>query len=51
MIDAMNRLVEPTGPGEPQSPLRWTCKRVSNLQRAFVSQGYRVGGTGISKVL
>lgn len=51
LIDAVDRLVEPTERGDPQSPLRWTCKSLSNLQRELVSQGYRVGRTKIANVL
>lgn len=51
LVDAVERLVEPTERGDPQSPLRWTCKSLSNLQRELVDQGYRVGRTKISKVL
>jgi hypothetical protein len=51
LIDAIDRLVEPTERGDPQSPLRWTCKSLSNLQRELVTQGYRVGRTKISNIL
>jgi hypothetical protein len=51
LIDAIDRLVEPTERGDPQSPLRWTCKSLSNLQRELASQGYQVGRMKISKVL
>ena len=51
LIDAIDRLVEPTERGDPQSPLRWTCKSLSNLQGELVSQGYRVGRTKISNIL
>jgi len=51
LTDALDRLVEPTERGDPQSPLRWTCKSLSNLQRELVSQGDRVGRTKISNML
>lgn len=51
LIEAIERLVEPTERGDPQSPLRWTCKSLNNLQRELRSQGYQVGKTKISKVL
>lgn len=51
LIDAIDRLVEPTERGDPESPLRWTCKSLSNLKRELVSQGYRVGRTKISNIL
>jgi hypothetical protein len=51
LVDAIDRLVEPTERGDPQSPLRWTCKSLSNLQRELRAQGYAAGRTKISKVL
>jgi hypothetical protein len=51
LINAIDRLVEPTERGDPQSPLRWTCKSLSNLQSELLSQGYQVGRMKISKVL
>jgi hypothetical protein len=34
------RLVEPSTRGDPQSPLRWTCKRVRQLAQALCRQGH-----------
>lgn len=51
LIDAVDRLVEPTERGDPQSPLRWTCKSLSNLQRELRQQGYSVGRSKISRIL
>lgn len=33
---AVEGLIEPTERGDPQSPLRWTCKSLTNLQSGFV---------------
>ena len=51
LIDAIDALVEPTERGDPQSPLRWTCKSLTNLQQSLREQGYRVGRTKIASVL
>jgi transposase len=51
LVDAIDRLVEPTERGDPQSPLRWTCKSLRNLQQQLQTQGYRVGRSKISRVL
>jgi hypothetical protein len=51
LMDAIDRLVEPTERGDPQSSLRWTCKSLSNLQRELVSQGYSAGRTKIATIL
>jgi len=42
LVDAIDRLVEPTERGDPQSPLRWTCKSLNNLQYELRAQGYSV---------
>jgi transposase len=51
LIDAIERLVEPTERGDPQSPLRWTCKSLANLEIALRKQGYQIGQTKIRTVL
>lgn len=48
---AVERLVEPTERGDPQSPLRWTCKSLSNLQAELNAAGYDVGRTKIARIL
>ena len=44
-------LVEPTERGDPQSPLRWTCKSLTNLQRELKAQGHPVGRTKLAEIL
>lgn len=51
LIKAIDRLVEPTERGDPQSPLRWTCKSLSNLQIELRKQGLKVGRTKIGNIL
>ncbi|MCH8044623.1 MAG: hypothetical protein IID44_12995 [Planctomycetes bacterium] len=51
LVQAVENLVEPTERGDPQSPLRWTCKSLTNLERELRAQGYSVGRTKISKIL
>jgi len=51
LVAAIDRIVEPTERGDPQSPLRWTCKSLTNLQQELRSEGFTVGRTKISKVL
>lgn len=48
---AVERLVEPTERGDPQSPLRWTCKSLTNLQTTLREQGHQVGRTKIADIL
>jgi Rhodopirellula transposase DDE domain len=51
LLKAIDRLVEPTERGDPQSPLRWTCKSLSNLQNELRRQGFDVGRTKIGTIL
>lgn len=51
LVQAVDRLVEPTERGDPQSPLRWTCKSLSNLQSELKRQGYSIGRSKISRIL
>jgi len=44
-------LVEPDARGDPMSPLRWTSKSLSQLTRALVANGHRVGRTLICELL
>jgi hypothetical protein len=44
-------LVEPDARGDPMSPLRWTCKSLSQLTQALVAKGHRVGRTLVGELL
>ena len=44
-------LVEPSERGDPMSPLRWTCKSLSQLAAALVAQGHRIGRTVVGELL
>src|SRR5580693_9392981 len=39
LLDALDALVEPTSRGDPESPLRWTCKGVRRLATELRRQG------------
>jgi len=51
LVEAVECLVEPTERGDPQSPLRWTCKSLTNLQKELKQQGHQVGRTKVSEIL
>ncbi len=51
LVGAIDRLVEPTERGDPQSPLRCTCKSLSNLQVELLKKGFDVGRTKIGNIL
>jgi Rhodopirellula transposase DDE domain len=38
----LERLIDPVTRGDPESPLRWTCKSVRTLAAALQGQGHRV---------
>ena len=48
---ALEKLVEPESRGDPQSPLRWTCKSTRRLARALTTQGHRVSPTTVRQLL
>jgi hypothetical protein len=48
---ALEALVEPTSRGDPQSPLRWTCKSVRQLATALNAQGYDIGRQKVAELL
>ena len=45
LLPDLEALVEPTTRGDPQSPLRWTCKSVRCLAQALQAQGHEVSRT------
>jgi hypothetical protein len=51
LAEALDALVEPTARGDPQSPLRWTCKSIRHLVRALRQQGYRIGRQTVADLL
>jgi hypothetical protein len=48
---ALEALVEPTSRGDPQSPLRWTCKSVRRLAEELTAQGYPIGRQKVADLL
>ncbi len=51
LVAALLALVEPDARGDPMSPLRWTCKSLSQLTRALVAKGHQVGRTLVGELL
>ena len=47
----LERLVEPTTRGDPESPLRWTCKSVRKLAAELRAQGHRVSHQLVAELL
>lgn len=47
----LERLVEPVTRGDPESPLRWTCKSVRKLAKELSRQGHQVSHQLVSELL
>src|SRR5258707_13932095 len=51
LIRDLEARVEPTTRGDPESPLRWTCKSVRRLAQALQAQGHEVSRTLVAGLL
>src|SRR6266849_473219 len=47
----LEKLLEPATRGDPQSPLRWTCKSVRNLADELRARGHRVSHMLVAELL
>src|SRR5438093_506150 len=47
----LEALVDPTTRGDPQSPLRWTCKSTRNLAEALAGRGHPVSHQTVARLL
>lgn len=47
----LERLVEPSTRGDPESALRWTCKSVRRLARELQAQGHQVSYQKVAELL
>ncbi len=47
----LDRLIDPLTRGDPESPLRWTCKSLRNLAAALRQKGHKVCPQTVAKVL
>ena len=51
LVRDLEALIEPTTRGDPQSPLRWTCKSTPNLAEALSRHGHRVSHQTVAVLL
>ena len=51
LLTDLDALVEPTAPGDPESPLRWTSKSVRTLAVALEALGHTVSHTVVAELL
>src|ERR1700694_4636460 len=49
--DDLERLVEPTSRGDPESPLRWTLKSVRKLAAELTAQGHQTSHRVVAELL
>ena len=47
----LERLLEPVTRGDPQSPLRWTCRSVRNLADELQARGHKVSHVLVAELL
>ena len=51
LIDALDHIVDPTTRGDPESPLRWTCKSVRKISDCLSEQGFFIGRQSVANIL
>src|ERR1700693_5497731 len=51
LLAALDALVEPTSRGDPDSPLRWTCKGIRRLAAELQRQGFTIGRQKVAELL
>ena len=51
LLDVLEALVEPMTRGDPESPLRWTCKSTTQLAEELSSQGHAVSQRTVCTLL
>jgi len=47
----LDKLVSPLTRGDPESPLRWTCKSTYKLQKELKRQGHKISASTVGKLL
>ena len=51
LVAHLDALVEPSSRGDPESPLRWTCKSTRQLAMTLQQQGHKVGRQKVADLL
>ena len=51
LLGALDRLVDPDTRGDPESPLRWTCKSTRQLATALTEAGHPVSADTVGRLL
>ncbi len=51
IVDEIESLMEPCVRGDPESPLRWTCKSVRSLEKELRARGYEISYPSVASLL
>jgi len=51
LLTDLERLVEPLTRGDPESPLRWTCKSTGKLAAELQAQGHAISASKVGELL
>jgi Rhodopirellula transposase DDE domain len=51
LLAALDALVDPDTRGDPESPLRWTCKSTRELADALGAQGFQISDDTVGRLL
>jgi len=51
LVSDLETLIEPTSRGDPESPLRWTCKSLRNLAGELQNMGHKVSHARVADML
>ena len=51
LMQALDKLIEPTTRGDPESPLRWTSKSTRVLARELKNQGFTISHEKVAQLL
>jgi len=51
LLQVLDALIDPVTRGDPESPLRWTCKSTRLLANELNRQGYEIGPTRVRFLL
>jgi transposase len=51
LLNVLEEIVDPTSRGDPESPLRWTCKSVRNISDVLTGKGFSIGRQSVAKIL
>lgn len=51
LLECLENLVDPVTRGDPESPLRWTCKSTRKLAEELKNQGFKIGDRKVAQLL